>query len=109
MSECDCGCGGRHEPLLSQQALELLEKHHQFPGPYTFKVIGFGGEGFAEDVAAAAETVLGPLDRDACLRLRPSSGGKYLSVTLEVEPASAKQVLAIYAALRLVEGVVVLV
>jgi putative lipoic acid-binding regulatory protein len=94
---------------LSQQALELLDKHHQFPGPYMFKVIGFGGEGFAEDVAVAAETVLGPLDRGDCLRVRPSSGGKYLSVTLDVEPASAQQVLDVYTALKRVEGVVVLV
>lgn len=105
----ECGCGSRHEPLLSQQALELLDKHHQFPSPYMFKVIGFGGAGFAEDVAHAAETVLGPLDRGACLRTRPSSGGKYLSVTLEVEAVSARQVLEVYAALKGVEGVVVLV
>lgn len=107
MGECDCGC--QREPLLSQQALELLDRHHQFPCLYMFKVIGFGGAGFAEDVAAAAEGVLGPLDREACLRTRPSSGGKYLSVTLEVEAASARQVLDLYVALKKVEGVVVLV
>jgi putative lipoic acid-binding regulatory protein len=105
----DCEAGSRQEPLLSQQALELLDKHHQFPSQYMFKVIGFGGPGFAEDVACAAEAVLGPLDRTSCLRCRPSSGGKYLSVTLEMEMASAQQVLDIYAALRTVQGVVILV
>lgn len=109
MGECECGCGGELKPVLSQEALALLEKHHQFPGPYMFKVIGFGGAGFAEDVAAAAESVLGPLDRSACLSARPSSGGKYLSVTLETELASARQVLDVYAAFKKVRGVVVLV
>lgn len=101
--------GSEQKPLLSREALELLERHHQFPGTYMFKVIGLGGADFAEEVALAAERVLGPLDREACLWTRPSSGGKYLSVTLEAELASAQQVLDTYAALKQVQGVVVLV
>ncbi len=101
---------GPSSPALSQEALKLLEEHHQFPGEYMFKVIGFAGEGFAEAVRAAAESVLGPLADDGRqVRCRPSSGGRYLSVTLEVEVAGGGQVLAVYQALRCVEGVVVLV
>lgn len=43
------------------------------------------------------------------MRGRPSSAGRYLSVILEVLVADAQQVLAIYAALKQVQGVVVLV
>lgn len=105
MGGCTCGeCA----PLLSQEALRLLEQHHQFPGDYMFKVIGFAGAGFEDCVRQAAQSVLGPLE-DAALRSRPSRGGRYVSVTLEVEVAHAQEVLAIYAALRQVQGVVVLV
>jgi putative lipoic acid-binding regulatory protein len=93
---------------LSQEALRLLERHHQFPGEYMFKVIGFAGEGFETAVRQAAQSVLGPLDQDALSR-RPSRGGRYVSLTLEVEVAQAEQVLAVYAALKQVQGVVVLV
>jgi hypothetical protein len=96
--------------MLSQEALKLLEQHHQFPSQYMFKVIGFAGPEFMAAVRAAAESVLGVLeDPGRQLRCRPSSGGRYLSVTLEVMVADAPQVLAIYAALKQVQGVVVLV
>lgn len=87
----------------------MLEEHHCFPGPYTFKVIGFGHDEFAAEVRAAAEGVVGPLTDRFAVRTRPSSGGKYHAVTLEVEAGGADQVLGIYEALRAVEGVVMLV
>jgi putative lipoic acid-binding regulatory protein len=96
--------------MLSQEALRLLEQHHQFPSQYMFKVIGFAGPQFMTAVQAAAESVLGVLENpERQLRCRPSSGGRYLSITLEVVVADAAQVLAIYGALKQVQGVVVLV
>ncbi len=97
-------------PVLTQEALRLLERFHQFPGDYMFKVIGFGGQEFTAAVDQAAETVLGP-PRDSQRRLssRPSRGGRYTAVTLETKVSDAQQVLAIYAALKQVQGVVVLV
>lgn len=90
-------------------ALVLLKRHHQFPGPYMFKAIGPGHPSFEARVRGAAEQVLGPmLDTDR-VRVRPSSGGKYSAVTLEVEVGSAEQVLAVYDSLRSLEGLVALV
>jgi uncharacterized protein len=97
------------QPLLSKEALDLLEKHHQFPGEYMFKAIGFGGDEFASAVQRAAETVLGPLVPGEHMRARPSSGGRYLAVTLEVEVRDGEQVLAVYQALRAVAGLAILI
>ncbi len=102
----NCSCG---KCMSGEETLQLLEEHHEFPGSYMFKVIGFKGEGFFSAVRQAAEAVLGPLEEGSQLRSRPSSGDKYLAVTVEVEADSAQQVLDVYAGLRKVEGVVVLV
>lgn len=108
MSGCTCEkCAG--QPVLSAEALALLERHHCFPGPYMFKVIGFGAEGYVDDVRRAAESVLGPIGDDDQLRARASSGGKYVAVTLDVQVRDSHQVLAVYTALRGVAGVVSLV
>lgn len=86
--------------------MELLEKHHQFPGSYMFKVIGFHAEGFQDSVRRAAEMVLGPLESKGELSCRTSREKRYLAVTLEVEVAGAEQVLEIYDALRRVPGII---
>ncbi|MFH1061001.1 MAG: DUF493 domain-containing protein [Pseudomonadota bacterium] len=98
------------EPALSAEALALLERFHHFPGEYMFKIIGFGGAEFTAAVSDAAAAVLGPLGGPGRrVGSRPSSGGRYTAVTLEVEVSGARQVLDIYAALKQVQGVVVLV
>lgn len=84
-------------------------EHHQFPGPYMFKVIGFDDNCFLQRARQAAEAVLGPLSEGNQVRCRPSSGNKYLAVTLDVEVDSPEQVLAVYAGLRQLQGLVVLV
>ena len=96
--------------VLSQEALRLLERFHGFPGDYMFKVIGFGADEFTAAVRRAAETVLGPLEGpERRLSSRPSRSGRYTAVTLEARVSGAQQVLDIYAALKQVRGVVVLV
>lgn len=102
----DCGCSSCSD---DKATLALLQEHHQFPCEYMFKVIGFEHDEFAAEVRRAAEVVLGPLLEKGQVRSRPSSGGKYLAVTLEVPVDSAQQVLAIYAGLKKIEGVAVLV
>ncbi len=97
-------------PILTQEALSLLERFHHFPGDYMFKVIGFGAEEFTTAVRQAAEAVLGPLgEAGGRLHSRPSRGGRYTAVSLEVKVVDARQVLEVYAAFKRVQGVVVLV
>jgi putative lipoic acid-binding regulatory protein len=95
-------------PLPTAEALKLLEEHHQFPGPYTFKVIGAWEDQFVNAVKEAAVGVLEKAS-DCRLSTRPSSKGRYVSISLETQMRDSAQVLAMYAALRKVEGVVVLV
>ena len=45
--------------MESMPPLELLEKTHQFPGPYMFKAIGRVENGFAARVVAAVREELG--------------------------------------------------
>lgn len=90
-------------------ATDLLERHHQFPGPYMFKVIGPGKPSFEARVMGAVEGVLGPLLETDQVRVRPSSGGKYWAITLEVEVSGSDQVLAVYRALRGLDEMVALV
>ncbi|RJX30638.1 MAG: DUF493 domain-containing protein [Desulfarculus sp.] len=102
----DCICQGCR---AQAETLALLMEHHRFPGPYMFKIIGFDDNGFLQRVRLAAEEVLGPLNEDSQVRSRPSAGHKYLAVTLDVEVDSPDQVLAVYAGLRRLEGLMVLV
>ena len=87
-------------PASREESLKLLEQFHDFPCAYMFKVIARGREDLAAEVRRQAEGVLGPLMEEGSVRSRPSSKGKYLSVTVEAELASAEQVLAVYEALR---------
>ncbi|MCF8032687.1 MAG: DUF493 domain-containing protein [Desulfarculaceae bacterium] len=96
-------------PASREESLQLLEQFHDFPGPYMFKVIAFDSEDLAAEVRRQAEAVLGPLTEQGSVRTRPSSGGKYLSVTLEAELASAEQVLQVYESLKQVEGLVAMI
>ena len=91
------------------RALELLKRHHCFPGIYTIKIIGFNAEGFLEDVRRAAREASGLPEDQVEVRARASKGNRYLSVTVELEATDAKQVLKLYDALRVVPGVVALV
>jgi len=95
-------------PLPTAEALKLLEEHHQFPGPYTFKVIGPWEDGFVDAVKHAAVGVVQKAS-DCKLSTRPSSKGRYVSISLDVTMQDSAQVLAMYAALRQVDGVVILV
>jgi uncharacterized protein len=70
-----------------------------YPTDYPFKVIG----GSADDFELHVRTVMGQAAPGVALgeaTVRPSSGGKYLSVTLDARLESEEQRRAIYEALK---------
>ena len=76
-----------------------------FPCDYQFKAIGPGAE--AEDFAGRVRRAVGrtvPVPLDA-IRVRPSSGGRYVAVTVVVRLYNFDQLTAIYAALRGLDGI----
>jgi putative lipoic acid-binding regulatory protein len=97
---------GEHPASDVDRAIDLLEANHEFPGPYSFSVIALATDEVTARVLAAVEGVLGaPPTADDHQRV-PSSGGKYLSHRMTIQVSDARQVLAIYAALRGVQGVI---
>ncbi len=67
----------------------LLESQHDFPGPFTFKVIFRSAPGVGEGILAAIaeETTLRELHGEPSLRA--SSGGKYVAMTFDLVVAEA--------------------
>lgn len=90
-----------HDPI------ELLESTHPFPGSFQFKAIGQAEDDFeGRVVAAVREELAAASDLDHSVRMTP--GGRHIALTLDVTVQSAQQVLAIYARLREVRGLKVL-
>lgn len=87
--------------------LELLEDRHDFPGPYTFKVIGAAGAGLEARVAACVAETLGT-EAPPETRVRQTEAGRHESITVEPVCPNAQAVLDLYAALRQLEGVLFL-
>lgn len=84
----------------------LLESQHDFPGPFTFKVIFRSAPGVGEGILAAIaeETTLRELHGEPSLRA--SSGGKYVAMTFDLVVAEANDVLRVYAVMQRLESVV---
>ena len=88
-------------------SIELLQEHHEFPGPFLFKAIGRVEDGFAARVVAAVrEELEGSVDPPYHVRQTPS--GRHVSVTMEPQVESAFQVLAVYQRIRETAGLVML-
>jgi uncharacterized protein len=88
-------------------SVALLESTHDFPGAYLFKVIGRPEHGFvARVVAAVREELAG--ERDPPFTVRETAGGRHVAVTLEPTVQTPEQVLAVYARLQKMEGLVLL-
>jgi len=86
---------------------DLLESVHSFPGTYQIKVIGVRDEEFtARVLAAVLEELSGPSEIEHSVRETPT--GRHAAVTLDLTVQSAEQVRAIYARLRVVEGLAML-
>ena len=86
---------------------DLLEATHTFPGTYTFKAIGASDDHFVGRVVAAVRSELGE-EVEPSFSTRSTSGGRHVCVTIEPPVADADEVLLIYASLRQVEGLVLL-
>jgi putative lipoic acid-binding regulatory protein len=85
------------------RARALLLAHHQFPGPFEFRVVvrPVDRSAVVSAVAAAGR------DRDALVEIReqPSARGTYLSLRLTLRVESADHVLEVYDVVRQVSGV----
>ncbi len=68
---------------------------HDYPAQYQFKAMGLASDEFVVRVRELVESVLGPLD-DSAIARRASSGGKYVSVQLNVTLQSEEQRRAVY-------------
>jgi putative lipoic acid-binding regulatory protein len=88
-------------------SVELLEKMHQFPGPYMFKVIGRVDNGFVARVVAAVRDEL-EATVDPPYKLRATAGGRHVAVTLEPTVQTGRQVLAVYRRVRSLTGLIML-
>ena len=81
-----------------QSFLEKLEGTHQFPGNYTFKFI----------VKPIHQKMVEELISGAEISLKPSSGNKYVSVTLSAHMNSSQEVVDIYKQAHQIEGIIAL-
>ena len=70
----------------------------QYPCDFPIKVMGAHVDGFAEALVAVARQFDPGFDA-ASVATRPSSGGKYLAVTLTIRATSREQLDGIYRAL----------
>ncbi len=80
--------------------LELLRLQHAFPGPFTFKVICRNVEGIAGRIGAVARDAVDLAAPPAPPRERPSTGSRFVSLTLDLDVRRAADVLELYRVLR---------
>ena len=90
------------------RALALLEATHQFPCAYSVTVIAFNRDGVTAAVREAAYLGVMEAAPPETYHSQESSAGKYRSHRLAVPVPDAPSVLALYARLREIEGVVTL-
>lgn len=82
---------------------QLLEAVHEFPGNYTLKAFGPHEQEFVDGITAAAEGVhVG--DAPVEVSARASAQGNHVCVTVTIRVDSADGVFALYAAVREVGG-----
>ena len=75
---------------------EKLENNHAFPGEYIFKFI------IKPEHQVQVESLL----EGAEVKLKPSSGNKYLSVTMQKEMASSQEVIEVYKEAYKIKGII---
>lgn len=78
--------------------LEKLEGTHEFPDNYTFKFI----------VKPEHQTKVESLVPGAEIKLKPSSGNKYVSVTLSRRMNTSQEVIEVYKEANKIEGIIAL-
>jgi len=78
--------------------LEKLEGNHEFPDNYTFKFI----------VKPEHQKEVESLLPGAEIKLKPSSGNKYVSITLTRKMISSAEVVEVYKSANKIEGIIAL-
>lgn len=76
---------------------DLLNQEHSWPTTYIFKFIVKGDQ---------EREVTDLFDEDVVINKKPSSAGKYTSVTIQAKMATADEVIAIYNAAASIEGII---
>ncbi|MEM9895630.1 MAG: DUF493 domain-containing protein [Bacteroidota bacterium] len=77
---------------------EKLENTHAFPGEYRFKFI----------VKPELQNKVEQLVPHAKISTKPSSGNKYVSVTLHAEMQTSEEILKVYREAYKIEGIIAL-
>lgn len=77
---------------------EKLENNHEFPGDYTFKFI----------VKPHYQEEVKSLLNGAEIKLKPSSGNKYVSITMNKRMESSQSVIEVYKKAHTIEGIIAL-
>lgn len=77
---------------------EKLVNNHDFPGEYIFKFI----------TKPEHQTKVESLLKDAKVKLKPSSGNKYVGVTMQKKMASSQDVIEVYKEAYKIEGIIAL-
>jgi uncharacterized protein len=76
---------------------ELLNKEYSWPAKYTFKFILPGGQ----------EKAIEELFKEGVeIKKKPSSGGKYSSITIYAVMSDADEIMALYRAAATVPGII---
>lgn len=76
----------------------------EFPCVYPIKIIGVASETFQQLVIAAVEQYSGKIDDDQ-IKLRPSRQQNYVAVTVAITATGEKQLAKIFAELKTIEDV----
>lgn len=88
-------------------SIEVLEQAHEFPCTYTIKAIGATQADFVNSVLEGVQSEL-QLEELPRHSLKETSGGRHASVTLELDVQTPHQVLAVYARIQTMEGLVLI-
>jgi putative lipoic acid-binding regulatory protein len=76
---------------------ELLNKEYSWPASYTFKfILPTGKEKAIEDL----------FKKDVEIKTKPSSGGKYTSITIYARMSNADEILKLYKQASTITGII---
>lgn len=93
-----------NDGLKDGEAAGLQAPKIQFPCSYPLKIIGIASDSFREEVIASVEKHTGKIAADL-IDLRPSKQQNYLSVRLTITATGEDQLRDIFADLKTIENV----
>lgn len=98
---------GREGFMDHRPSVDLLESIHLFPGVYQIKAIGRAEDEFEARVVEAVYSHLAARS-DLDYSVRSTPGGRHVALTLDITVQTAEQVRAIYAEIRDLKGLTLL-